>query len=157
MKLKVKKLHQGAVLPSYATPGAACFDLVALTVGGAYKVGTHVDVGHPVTCGTGLAFDIPAGHVMLIFSRSGHGFKHGVRLSNCVGVIDSDYRGEVMVQLTQDERLDDAGYDMDYSFIKPGDRIAQAMLVPIPRVELAEADDLTSTERGAGGFGSTGT
>lgn len=100
------------------------------------------------TFDTGLAFEIPPGWVMLIFSRSGHGFKSQTRLANCVGVIDSDYRGQVSVRLTVD-----AGGGLS---VAHGDRIAQAMLVPIPRVELIEVDELSDTERGAGGFGSTG-
>lgn len=151
MKLKIKKLHPDAIVPQYATAGAACFDLVALTVRGAYQLGANVDHGHPIECGTGLAFEVPSGHVMLIFSRSGHGF-HGMRLANCVGVIDSDYRGEVKVILTQDLIPGDFGI-----FVKPGDRIAQAMILPVPAVELELVDELSSTQRGTGGFGSTGT
>lgn len=157
MKLRIQKLHPDAQLPVFATEGAACFDLVAFTVMGAYTLGCHVDHGHPVECGTGLAFEIPPGHAMLIFSRSGHGFKHGMRLANCVGVIDSDYRGEVKVKLTQDLMPVMLGSDDFGPFIKPGDRIAQAMILPVPAVELELADTLTETQRGTGGFGSTGT
>jgi dUTP pyrophosphatase len=85
---------------------------------------------------------------MLIFSRSGHGFKDALRLSNCVGVIDSDYRGEVMVSLRADGEA--------CPKIRTGDRIAQAMILPVPAVEFEEVEDLTETARGAGGFGSTG-
>lgn len=155
MKLKVKKLHPDAILPVYATPGAACFDIHALTVNDMHQIGSHADFGEPVLCTTGLAFEIPAGHVMLVFSRSGHGFKHGVRLANCVGVIDSDFRGELMVKLTQDF-ITDKCLDQLCTFIKPGERIAQATIVPIPQVELELVDELTSTERGTGGLGSTG-
>lgn len=147
MKLKIKKLRPGAVIPKYATVGAACFDLCAVI-----NEIKPVPVYHglPVTFATGLSFEIPEGWVMLIFSRSGHGFKSGVRLSNCTGVIDSDYRGEVGVKLTKDQ--DEAGaFEVHH-----GDRIAQAMLVQIPQVELIEVDELTETARGDGGFGSTG-
>lgn len=143
MQLKIKKLHPDAIIPQYATKGAACFDLHAVSEG-------KITPAMPVMFKTGLSFEIPEGWVMLIFSRSGHGFKSGVRLSNCVGVIDSDYRGEVMVKLTRDPNA------ADYINVKAGDRIAQAMLVQVPRVELIEADDLGETDRGAGGFGSTG-
>lgn len=85
---------------------------------------------------------------MLIYSRSGHGFKHGVRLANAVGVIDSDYRGEVQVKL-----VNDGGMPF---YVNKGDRIAQAMLVPVQQFQLAEVEDLSETARGAGGFGSTG-
>ena len=84
---------------------------------------------------------------MLVFSRSGHGFKAGVRLANSVGVIDSDYRGEVMVKLTSD------GGSLQ---INAGDRIAQAMIVPVPRVQLEWVEELAATKRGHGGMGSTG-
>lgn len=146
MKLKVKRLHPDAVLPEYETPGAACFDLRAIDCGQQSPVYSHGGI----TFRTGLSFEVPEGFAMLIYSRSGHGFKHATRLANCVGVIDSDYRGEVSVRLFRD------GQQADILRVNPGDRIAQAMLVAIPRVQLVEADDLTETARGAGGFGSTG-
>lgn len=144
-QLKVKKLSDSATIPSYATSCAACFDLHAdLLQGGA----SGVFIGAGTVIGTGLAFDIPEGYQMLIFSRSGHGFKHGVRLANCVGVIDSDYRGEVKVKLVSDG---------DFLFdVKHGDRIAQAQLFPVTQVSFAEVDELSESQRGTGGFGSTG-
>lgn len=145
-QLKVKRVHPDAVIPKYATDGSACFDLVAVGCGDQHPLYYHE--GH--TFRTGLAFEVPAGHVMLIFSRSGHGFNHGTRLANCVGVIDSDYRGELQVRLFADSPK------RDVLRVNPGDRIAQAMLVPIPQVELLEVEELTPTERGEGGFGSTG-
>lgn len=156
MNLKIQKLHPNAVVPQYATEGAACFDLVAATVDGNTHIGKHVDTGAPLTCGTGLAFEVPTGHVMLVFSRSGHGIRDGVRLSNCVGVIDEDYRGEVLVQLTQDERMDRQGFDLVSTWIKPGERIAQALILPVPRVTFEVSEQLSITDRGQGGFGSTG-
>lgn len=149
MNLKIKKLDLAAILPTYATPGAACFDLYALptsTEGAIWRV----RVGEPRTIPTGLAFEVPEGHVMLIFSRSGHGFNSDIRLANCVGVIDSDYRGEVKVKLTRDHSGADA-----LNF-KPGDRVAQAMVIPVQQVAFTEVSELSTTERGAGGFGSTG-
>lgn len=142
MELKIKKVLPEAILPVYGTEGAACFDLYAATCG-------MVTNTKPALIRTGLAFDIPEGYVMHIYSRSGHGFKHGVRLSNCVGVIDSDYVGEVMVRLTCDDPLGEFR-------VQPGDRIAQAMLVPVSQVSFVEVEELKETERGAGGFGSTG-
>ncbi len=140
MQVKINKLHPDAVIPKYATPGAACFDLHAVST--AY-------VNSSAIIDTGLAFEIPQDHVMLIFSRSGHGFKNDVRLANCVGIIDSDYRGEVKVKLTCDSQ--------DYSLsVNHGDRIAQAMILPVQQVSFLEVDELSNTERGAGGFGSTG-
>ena len=144
--MNIKRLTLTARIPTYATDGAACFDLYADTT-------EPITLHDTVNIGTGLAFEIPEGHAMLVYSRSGHGFHYGVRLANCVGVIDSDYRGEVRVQLSSDWR------DSDYAApltIKPGDRIAQAMVVPVGRVQFTEVDELGTTARGTGGFGSTG-
>lgn len=148
MKVKIKRLTPSAVVPSYATAGSACFDLSVDSVDDAKFWTPHVGLHAPVVYRTGLAFEIPPGKVMLIFSRSGHGFNYGVRLSNCVGVIDSDYRGEVKVKLTKDT-------DGDITF-PPGSRIAQAMIVDVERAEFEVVDRLGETERGEGGFGSTG-
>lgn len=141
MQLKVNRIHHRARLPEYATDGSACLDLRCVEYADVAPLDSHV-------FRTGLVVEVPEGHVMLIFSRSGHGFKNGVRLSNCVGVIDSDYRGEVMVKLHNDSRT-------TFGF-EPCDRIAQAMIVPIPRVDIVETYELTETARGDGGFGSTG-
>lgn len=143
INLKVKRIHPEAILPQFATKGAACFDLHSVDVG-------CVDgIGHPsLIFRTGLAFEVPEGHVMLVFSRSGHGFKNNVRLSNCVGVIDSDYRGEVKVSLTADEH--------GHLHVERGDRIAQAMILPVLHIQMTEVEELSDTERGTGGFGSTG-
>lgn len=158
MKLKFKKLFPDAITPRYATAGAACFDLHAMTTS---TFAQHLYPGEAVIVRTGLAFEVPEGHVMLIFSRSGHGFKDDVRLSNCVGVIDSDYRGEVAVKLRNDQQdvsLMSISERAVAKFLRVGhgDRIAQAMIVPIPSVELEEVDGLSDTARGTRGFGSTG-
>lgn len=142
MKVKVKRLSTAARLPTYATDGSGCFDLYATH-------GANLDSERPAAIGTGLSFEIPEGHVMLVFSRSGHGFNHDVRLANCVGVIDSDYRGEVKVKLTCDDYRKSL-------VVSEGDRVAQALIIPIPAVEFEEVGDLSVTERGEGGFGSTG-
>ncbi len=142
MNLLVKKLRPQASVPKFATTGSACFDLVA------ESVESEDDQWGPWVCKTGLAFEIPAGYVMLIYSRSGHGFKHGLRLANCVGVIDADYRGEVVLKLTKDS-------GDDYS-PRCGERVAQAMLIRLPEYEITEVAQLSDTSRGAGGFGSTG-
>lgn len=152
MQLKYKKLNRDAKPPVYSSSGAACFDLHADTVDGYSHVSSSISPGSPVVCGTGLAFEVPPGHVMLVFSRSGHGFNQDIRLANCVGVIDSDYRGEVKVKLTQDGVEDEAPYNL----IKPGDRVAQALILPLPTLQLVEAGALSETERATGGFGSTG-
>lgn len=153
MEIKIKKLHPRAKMPAYATADAACFDLHAATVAECQCIGSVVHEGYPITCETGLAFEIPQGNVMLIFGRSGHGFKDNVRLSNAVGVIDADFRGEVKVKLTCD--IDPPDYKPGL-FVKPGDRIAQALVLPVERVNFIFADELSDTERGTGGFGSTG-
>lgn len=98
---------------------------------------------------TGWAFEVPTGHVMMIYSRSGHGFQHNVRLANCVGVIDSDYRGEVAVKLAQDSGGDKVVF-------RRGERIAQAMIIPVEQVEFQEVNELSETVRGNAGYGSTG-
>lgn len=141
MHLKVKKLHPDAIIPKYQTAGAACFDLHAIDI-------DLVNGQRTPVFRTGLSFEIPPGWVMLIYSRSGHGFKNNTRLSNCVGVIDSDYRGEVKVKLVSDA----AGQLRVY----PGDRIAQAMLIQAPQCEIEVVSELSETKRGEGGFGSTG-
>lgn len=147
--VKVKKLHPEAITPKYATDGAACFDLHVCEPCTDPRVMGRMD-GNTIaaTFNTGLAFEIPRGWVMLVFSRSGHGFNHDVRLANCVGVIDSDYRGEVKVRLAADT--------VRSLTVKHGDRIAQAMVLPIHTVDLIDADTLSVSERGEGGFGSTG-
>lgn len=142
MQVKFKKTHPNAKTPTYGTEGAACFDFYA----------TSEAIVHPKTTSelldTGVAFEIPEGYVMLAYSRSGHGFKNGIRLCNSVGVIDSDYRDSIKVRLVNDSPI---------SFeILTGDRILQAMIVPVPRIELVESDELSKTERGLGGLGSTG-
>lgn len=146
--LKVKRLTDTATLPTYATDGSACFDLYADQVRNPDSE-SLVSASLPAVIDTGLSFEIPPGWCMLIFSRSGHGFRDGVRLANCVGVIDSDYRGEVKVKLTRDD------FGPRFS-VAHGDRIAQAMLVPTYRVGFEEVSQLSDTKRGAGGFGSTG-
>ena len=140
VKVKIKKLHPKAKMPTYATEGSACFDLYAAEA----RHHRYVRIDKNDTFSTGLAFEIPEGHVMLVYSRSGHGFKEGATLVNSVGVIDSDYRGEVSVKLNVPIN---AGV---------GDRIAQAMIIPVERVSFELTDELTDTERGRGGFGSSG-
>lgn len=142
--VKVKKLNADASLPQYATDGSACFDIVGLNV--EKSINTHEN---SVIYSTGLAFEIPEDHVMLMFSRSGHGFNDNIRLSNCVGVIDADYRGELKVKLTRDNNVSSIG-------ITRGARVAQALVLPVAQVEFLEVEELSSTERGENGLGSTG-
>lgn len=140
MKLRIQKLHPEAQVPTYAHLHDACFDLYSTDAG---------PVDEPTTFGTGLAFEIPVGYMMLIFSRSGHGFNHAVRLSNCVGVIDSGYRKQVKVRLTPD---DDSS---ELLHVKVGDRIAQACVLPVGMTTFELVYNLSPTDRGAG-FGSSG-
>lgn len=147
--VKVKKLHGQAQLPAYSSDGAGCFDLHAVDV---LNAAAHPSDPNAKIYRTGLAFEIPAGYVMFIYSRSGHGFNQGVRLSNCVGVIDSDYRGEVRVSL----RFDAEAWGHQRLQVANGDRIAQAVILPRPAVAFDLAEQLSATERGDGGFGSTG-
>lgn len=145
--MKIKLLDNRARIPEYATEGAGAFDLTFLETTDGYLTAA-VRRGFPVTCRTGIAVQIPAGFSLLILSRSGHGFNHDVRLANCVGLIDSDYRGEILVKLT----TDGAPFN-----VRSGARIAQAVLIHTPQVGAFElVENLDSTERGAGGFGSTG-
>ena len=143
MNVKIKKLHPLAMRPTYGSPGAACFDMYAVL-----DDPIAVEPGSSRVLNTGLAFEIPEGWCMKVYSRSGHGFNYDVSLSNSVGVIDSDYRGEVKVKLRNDS---DAPF-----VVTTGDRVAQAEIVPAWQHDFAFADDLTETERGLGGFGSTG-
>lgn len=142
MKVKVKRLYDSAILPTYATDGSGCFDIYTMLNG-------DTDYNEPHTYSTGLAFEVPEDHVVLIFSRSGHGFRNDVRLSNCVGVIDSDYRGELKVKLTCDK----IGWGLE---VNAGDRIAQGMIIPVAKVSFQEVSELSDTERGTKGFGSSG-
>lgn len=145
MKLKIMCID-GAVVPAYATPGAACFDLRAIDDGI-----PHPSDDHAVIYRTGLIFEVPENYVLKIYSRSGHGFNNAIRLSNAVGIVDADFRGEVKISL----RFDCSG-DRRSLKVRAGDRIAQAMLEYVPPVEFVEVRDLGVTQRGAGGFGSTG-
>jgi dUTP pyrophosphatase len=157
MKIKIQKLHENAVTPTYAHQGDACFDLYAATVDGYSKTHSTIYRDRPVTCGTGLAFEFSEGYVMLVFSRSGHGFKHGIRLANCIGVVDAGFSGEVMVKLASDAPTETGDGDaLPPQIIRPGDRIAQAMIIPVESCDFETVEQLQLTERGAGGFGSTG-
>lgn len=142
MQVKIKTLNSRAQMPVYATPGAACFDICTTSAD------TEIMTGDSAVFATGLSFEIPEGHVMMLYSRSGHGFKQGLRLSNGTGIIDSDYRGELMIKLHND--------GVKTAHIAQGDRIAQAMIVPVQQVLFESADQLSDTQRGTGGLGSTG-
>ena len=148
MNLKIKyvspKIGKEIPAPFYASAGAAAMDLCACV-----DEPVTVEPRALVSIPTGIAIALPsAEYVALVFARSGLGIKHGVTLSNGVGVIDSDYRGEIRVGLTN---LSDTPYT-----VMPGDRIAQLVVAPVARPELVWTDCLDGTGRGDGGFGSTG-
>ena len=148
MVLKYKavsdKIGREIPAPFYATAGSAAMDLCAC-VDAPVEVAPRALVSIP----NGIAIALPSPeYVALVFARSGLGIKHGVTLSNGVGVIDSDYRGEIRVGLTN---LSDAPYT-----VMPGDRIAQLAVVPVARAVLERVEELDETGRGQGGFGSTG-
>ena len=140
MKVRIKKLNENAVIPSYAKDGDAGMDLVATRI----ISNTTFDVSY----GTDLAMEIPNGFVGLVFPRSSIR-KYDLTLSNSVGVIDSGYRGELQATFKKTNGLDSLAY-------KVGDRIAQIMIIPHPPIEFDEVAELSDTERGEGGFGSTG-
>lgn len=141
MEIKIKALTQHAGMPTYSTPGAGCFDICASRATRVLQLCSEV-------IHTDIAFEVPPGHVLLVYSRSGHGFRDGVSLVNSVGVIDSDYRGELLIGVRN------AGAKVFH--VHQGDRIAQAMVIPSSAVTFAWADQLGNTGRGDGGFGSTG-
>ena len=140
MQVRIKKLNENAVIPTYAKVGDAGMDLIATSIIG--------DGQFQITYGTGLAMEIPYGFVGLVFPRSSIR-KTGLELSNSVGVIDSGYRGEIQATFKKTNGLDSIKY-------KIGDRGAQIIILPYPQVEMVESDVLSDTERGTGGFGSTG-
>ncbi len=145
MELKIRKLHPKAILPTYGSAGAAGADLYALPEGDPIVIAP----GETVMIHTGLAMAIPDGYVGLNFARSGLASKRGLAPANKVGVIDSDYRGELMVALHNHGNVPQT--------VEPGDRVAQFLIVPVIQASFCEVDELDETDRGAGGFGSTGT
>lgn len=142
MEIKIKKLHPNAVIPEYATAGAAGFDLVTVE-------DISLMPGETKLIPIGLAFEIPEGYEMQIRPRSGLSLRTKLRQSTCIGTIDSDYRGEV-------RGMFDNISESDTYLIRKGDRIAQAVIAPVVRAEFTVVDELSETKRGAGGFGHTG-
>lgn len=143
MKIEIKKLKENAVIPTRGSTEAAGYDLYA-AIDEAVVVNPHTTE----KIGTGLAIAVPSGYFGAIFARSGLATKQGLRPANCVGVADSDYRGEYIVALHNDTDTPQT--------VKPGDRIAQLVIMPYLSVEFDEKDELSQTDRGEGGFGSTG-
>ena len=141
--ISVKKLDKAAVMPKYGSDYAAGADLFALL-----DKETVILPHQTAFIHTGIAIEIPAGLVGLIYARSGLACKSGVAPANKVGVIDSDYRGEIMVALYNHSNQEIT--------IEPFERIAQLVIAPYLKADFLEADELSDTERGKGGFGSTG-
>lgn len=144
MKIKIKKLNENAVIPTQGSEYAAGVDLYATPP----TMSTNIPAGQTAKINTGICVEIPNGYFGAIFARSGLATKRGLRPANCVGVIDSDYRGEVIVALHNDTDKCES--------IHVGDRIAQLVILPYLPVEFEEVDELSNTDRGEGGFGSTG-
>jgi dUTP pyrophosphatase len=140
MKVKIKKTHPDAIIPKYAKESDAGLDLVATTI----KENTTFQI----TYGLGIALEIPEGFVGLVFPRSSIRNTE-LTLSNSVGVIDSGYRGELQATFNKSNGLDSIAY-------KVGERVCQIMIIPHPTIEFEEVNELNNTERGEGGFGSTG-
>lgn len=143
-EINIKKLNENAVIPTYGSEFSAGADLYALL-----DEDINIAPGETKLIKTGLALEIPVGYAGLIYARSGLATKQGLAPANCVGVVDSDYRGEVMVALhnhSQEERT-----------ISNGERIAQLVITPFLKVSFNEKEELEDTTRGTGGFGSTGT
>ena len=144
MQVKYKLLDPRAKAPAYATPGAAAADLCAVL-----DAPLTLEPGQRAMVPTGLAIELPGpGCVALVYARSGLAIKQGVTLSNCVGVIDSDYRGEIKVGLVN---LGAAPVTL-----APGERVAQLCIAPVWQAAFTPAEELSDTDWGAGGFGSTG-
>lgn len=154
INVRVKKLHPKAVIPCYAKAGDAGLDLTA--------VSRSIDADGNVVYGTGLAFEIPEGFVGLIYPRSSTA-KKNVTLTNSVGVIDSGYRGEILLKFKPllgvydryAESTRYAVYAESNNMFRVGERVGQIVIMPYPKVQLIEAEELSHTERGKGGFGSS--
>lgn len=156
MIVKIKKLNPNAVIPTYAKDGDAGMDLVATSI--------IKDTPEQITYGTGISMEIKDGHVGLVFPRSSIR-KTGLQLSNSVGVIDSGYRGEIQATFNKlfggegmyDEmKVNNASQTNVNDWYKVGDRIAQIVIIPHPQIQFEEVKELSDTQRGKGGFGSTG-
>lgn len=139
--MKIKRLNSNAIIPTYGGKHSAGLDLYAVE-------NISILDGDCAKIKTGISVEIPNGYFGAVFARSGLSTKQGLRPANCVGVVDSDYRGEVIVPLYNDSS--------ETRTVFAGDRVAQMVIIPYAKVELEEVDELDNTERGTGGFGSTG-
>lgn len=141
--IRVKKLHPNAVLPIYGSADAAGADLYACL-----ETEVTIQPGEVFWVPTGIALEVPKGCAGLVYARSSMGAKRGLAPANKVGVVDSDYRGEIKVVLLN--------HSKEPQVLRPGERVAQFVITPVLQPPYEEVDDLTDTDRGAGGFGSTG-
>ena len=144
MKVNIKKLNENAKIPTYGSEYAAGADLYACTDGD-----TVILPGETKLIGTGLAIEVPLGYGAFIYARSGLASKRGLAPANKVGVVDADYRGEIMVALHN--------HSSEAQTVLCGERIAQMVIAPFLTAEFCEVESLSDTQRGEGGFGSTGT
>lgn len=144
-KVRIKKLYEDAILPHKGSNKAAAYDVHAYLPD---KTDVEIKAHETVKIGTGLAMALPEGYFMGVYARSGLSTKEGLRPANCVGICDEDYRGEYIVALHNDSKTK--------KVIKHGDRIGQIVLQPRVECSFVEVDELDETERGTGGFGSTG-
>ena len=142
MEIKIKKLKKDAVIPTKGSPFAAGSDLYSA------ENDIVIEAGKTAMIGTGLAMEIPEGYAGLVYARSGLACKEGLAPANKVGVIDSDYRGEIKVALHN--------HSSERKTVKKGERIAQIVITPFLSADFCEAEQLNQTVRGEGGFGSTG-
>lgn len=151
MKIRIKKLHEDAVTPQYATHGASGFDLVAIE-------NVSLKSGETKLVRTGLAIDVGDGYELQVRPRSGLSLKTPLRVANSPGTVDADYRGEVCVIMTNSSQYKTVGASTEYTMcnVKKGDRIAQGVVCPVVRADIEVVDYLDDTDRGNGGFGSTG-
>ena len=147
LKVRFKKLVEDAVIPTYKTVGAAGMDITAIRT-------EAIDYGNQLKAYTGIAVEIPKGYVGLLFPRSSVVTTNN-RLGNCVGVIDSDYRGEITFVFDNVDVNGDLISDYDYNY-QAKDRVGQLVILPFPKVELEEVEELSDSERGTGGYGHTG-
>lgn len=142
-KVKIKKLSENAVIPTYGSEYSAGADLYACL-----ESEVTIGAGETYVVKTGIAMEIPTGYAGLIYARSGLATKRGLAPANKTGIVDSDYRGEIMVALYNHSKEEQS--------IAPGERVAQLVITPFLTADFIEEDELSDTKRGSGGFGSTG-
>lgn len=144
LNIKIKRLNNNMIIPTRSTNQAAGYDIYACLNSDKIEIKPHTNI----KIGTGFALEIPDGYFAGIFARSGIATKQSLRPANCVGIIDSDYRGEYFIPLFNDSD--------EIKYVNNNDRIAQIVILPYPEISFNEVDELTPSKRGDAGFGSTG-